>query len=105
MDYDGLKCIENYYTHIQLQRCESEEKHWLSSFDSQNVMKELGIRLDKIAHTNIALGDEVGDRGFYKSIRDNAVANSSTKECTDPGDRNTPMNTTDSDSENREIMH
>ena len=65
-------------------------------------MKELGIRLDKIAHAIIALGDEVGDRGF---IRENEVANSSTKECTDPGDRNTPMNTTDSDSENLEIMH
>ena len=65
-------------------------------------MKELGIRLDKIAHAIIALGDEVGDRGC---IRENEVANSSTKECTDPGDRNTPMNTTDSDSENLEIMH
>ena len=67
-------------------------------------MKELGIRLDKITHAIIALGDEVGDRCFYKSIRENEVANSS-KECTDPGDRNTPMNTTDSDSENLEIMH
>ena len=105
MDYAGLKYIENYHTHIWLQRCESEEKHWLSSFDSQNVMKELGIRLDNIAHAIIALGVEVGDRGFYKSTRENEVANSSTKECTDPGDRNTPMNTTDSDSENLEIMH
>ena len=68
-------------------------------------MKELEIRLDKIANAIIGIGDEVGDRGFYKSIRENEVANSSTKECTDPGDRNTPMNTTNSDSENLEIMH
>ena len=64
-------------------------------------MKEVGIRLGKIAHAIIALGVEVGDRGFCKSIRENEVANSSTKECTDPGDGNTPMNTTDS--ENLEI--
>ena len=49
LDYAGLKYIENYHTHIQLQRCKSEEKHWISGFDSVNVMKELGIRFDKIA--------------------------------------------------------
>ena len=59
-----------------------------------------------LASSDLALGDEVGDRGFYKGIRENEVANSSTKECTDSGDRNTLiMNTTDSDSENLEIMH
>ena len=56
------------------------------------------------AHAIITLGDEAGDRGFYKSIRENEVEHSSAKECTDPGDRNTPMNTTDSGSENLEIM-
>ena len=55
-------------------------------------------------HAIIALGDDAGDRGFYKGIRENKVENSSAKEYTDPGDRNTVMNTTDSGCENQEIM-
>ena len=39
-------------------------------------------------HAIIALGDEAGDRGFYKSIRENKVENFSAKEYTNPDDSN-----------------
>ena len=45
LDYAGLKDIEKYYMDIHLKRCISEEKHWLSGFES----KSIGIDLDRVA--------------------------------------------------------